>query len=629
MKHRYFWLFPALLVLQLAACSTDHSAERNADRRLPVAPPAVADSLTNPPASTGYGLRAGLENAGNATALQPAKPHTVRPILPRVAGSHASMMSRYNRVAQVVEPATAPPTTLADATAPEDDDRPSGGVVATENTAPLAGLNTFLASGLPSVQEFVLRPERDTLLIGRQGTQLFVPADAWNVPLASGPVHVQLREYYSTPDIILAGLGTTAGNELLETGGMLNLTATSETGQPTTLRPGARVVVRMPTKQIKPEMQLFQGEATDTHVDWRLDSSATHTFRFDLNTPDMRRGRHRKRVHHKTLRDEWPEYLSSEHRQVRELLRASTYSAATMAKLRRGRKLSAQERAAVNAYNYFASHEQAGKLEKIRRLAEVEFTVDTIGATTNVKVRNGYDAELAAPVLAQVQTWQGWRPARLARDVRNNYGVQYQQLKRKEQAVGVVRTMITASGKILVTPPSWDVSATRAKQDLRAGLEKQALYQARVNATKARNDSIIRRGGQLPLANSAMPTAADLFYELSSSGLGWINCDRFTRYPQPLFTYELNTNTFCDRTMLVFRDSRTIMNGVPVTGTAQVRFDRVPTGIAATIVAVRWQDGQAYLAIQPTTLVAQPSSPALEYRPVNILELQTALATLN
>lgn len=492
-----------------------------------------------------------------------------------------------------------------------------------------SGLDKFLASGLPATQEFVVRPGRDTLLIGQQGTQLFVPADAWDVPLTSVPVHVQLREFYSTPDIILAGLGTTAGNELLETGGMLNLTAISETGQPATLRPGARIMVRMPTKQIKPEMQLFQGEATAVHVNWHLDSSATHTFSFDLNTFSVRRVRHRKRVHHKTLRDEWPEYLSSEHRQVRELLRASTYSAAAVAKLRRARKLSAQERAAVNAYNYFVSHEQAGKLEKIRRLAEVEFTVDTTGATANVKLRSGYDAELAAPILAQMQTWQGWRPAQLARDVRNNYGVQYQQLKRKEQAVGVVRTMMTASGKILVTPPSWDALATRAKQDLRAGLEKQALYQARVNAAKVRNDSIVRRGGQLPLTNSATPTEADLFYELSSSGLGWINCDRFTRYPQPLFTYELNTNTFCDKTMLVFRDSRTIMNGTAVTGTARVRFDRVPTGIEATIVAVRWQQGQAYLAIQPATLVAQPSSPVLEYRPVNILELQTALAKLN
>ncbi|GAB3581987.1 hypothetical protein [Hymenobacter daeguensis] len=516
-----------------------------------------------------------------------------------------------------------PPTTLADAAAPDVD------AAAAEAAAPPDGLNAFLASGLPATQEFVVRPGRDTLLVGRQGTQLFVPADAWNVPLASGPVHVQLREFYSTPDIILAGLGTTAGSELLETGGMLNLTAASETGQPVTLRPGAQVTLRMPTRQMKPGMQLFQGDATDAHIDWHLDSSATRTFSFDLNTFDLRRGRHKKRVHHKTLRDEWPEYLTSEHRQVRELLKASTYSATAVSRLRRARRLSAQERAAVSAYNYFAGHEQAGKLEKIRRLAEVEFTVDTTGATTNVKLRTGYDAELAAPILAQMQTWQGWRPAQLARSSRTNYGLQYQQLKRKEPAVGVVRTMMTLSGKILVTPPSWDVPATRAKQDLRAGLERQASYQARVNAAKAQNDSILRHGGQLPLTNAAMPTEADLFYELSSSGLGWINCDRFLRYPQPLFTYELNAGAFCNHAMLVFRDSRTIMNGVPVTGTARMVFGKVPTGIEATIVAVRWQQGQAYLAIQPTTLVARPTPPALEYRPVNILELQTALANLN
>ncbi|WP_460503548.1 hypothetical protein, partial [Hymenobacter agri] len=171
------------------------------------------------------------------------------------------------------------PTVLADA--PDESSAEAFDGIAAQAPAEadkLGSLQDFLLAGLPGPQEFVVRPGRDTLLIGQQGTQLFVPADAWDVPLTSGPVRLQLREFYTTPDIILAGLGTMSSGRLLETGGMIHVSATNDAGRPVALQAGRRLGLRMPAKELKPGMRLFRGEAVGRRSpNWVLDSLAQTT----------------------------------------------------------------------------------------------------------------------------------------------------------------------------------------------------------------------------------------------------------------------------------------------------------------------------------------------------------------
>jgi hypothetical protein len=123
-------------------------------------------------------------------------------------------------------------------------------------------LQAFCAQAAPALQVFRVRAGRDTILVGQQGTRLVVPARAFDVPASSGPVELRLREFYSIPDIVLAGLGTRAGLDLLETGGMLHLDAAAD-GQTVHLRPNMQVLVQLPTKQQQPGMQLFEGVSND------------------------------------------------------------------------------------------------------------------------------------------------------------------------------------------------------------------------------------------------------------------------------------------------------------------------------------------------------------------------------
>jgi hypothetical protein len=115
-------------------------------------------------------------------------------------------------------------------------------------------LQAFCAKVALALQVFGVWVRCNTVLVGQQGTRLLVPKQTFDVPAGSGPVELRLREFYSTADIVLAGLGTRTGLDLLETGGMLHLEAATG-GRGVSLRPGVEITIQLPTKQL-PGMQL-------------------------------------------------------------------------------------------------------------------------------------------------------------------------------------------------------------------------------------------------------------------------------------------------------------------------------------------------------------------------------------
>lgn len=87
------------------------------------------------------------------------------------------------------------------------------------------------------------------------------------------PIRVELKEFYTSKDILLAELHTMEGNKVLETGGMLNLKITAQ-GEPLELKPGKSANIKMPTKSAKTKkgMGLYFGKRmANGAVDWRLE----------------------------------------------------------------------------------------------------------------------------------------------------------------------------------------------------------------------------------------------------------------------------------------------------------------------------------------------------------------------
>lgn len=107
---------------------------------------------------------------------------------------------------------------------------------------------------------FLISPNSDTLIFGKSGTAIFFPAGAF-YPAGedtNAPVKIVLKEYYDMSDILMQDLSTEAGNgELLETGGMINISAYSE-GQEVSLKYGKEFIVHFPKNGSKADdMQLF------------------------------------------------------------------------------------------------------------------------------------------------------------------------------------------------------------------------------------------------------------------------------------------------------------------------------------------------------------------------------------
>jgi hypothetical protein len=114
------------------------------------------------------------------------------------------------------------------------------------------------------VQEFTINASRDTVLIGKEGTRLTIPALAFATPkrgTVNGNVQIVLREYYSYDDILAAKLTTTFGDVQLKSGGMVNITA-EVNGEKAGLKNGKNIKLEMPTKAYDEEMQLFSGMKT-------------------------------------------------------------------------------------------------------------------------------------------------------------------------------------------------------------------------------------------------------------------------------------------------------------------------------------------------------------------------------
>jgi len=116
-----------------------------------------------------------------------------------------------------------------------------------------------------------------------------------------------------------------------------------------------------------------------------------------------------------------------------------------------------------------------------------------------------------------------------------------------------------------------------------------------------------------------------LYYELVAGGLGWINCDRLLD-PGPRIEFAVQAPTPATVVSLVFKGQRSILASSRTEGSSAV-FEQVPSGQAATIVALRREKGITYLATTAVSL-GQAAPLDLQFRPVTLEQLRTELASL-
>ncbi|RZJ52960.1 MAG: hypothetical protein EOO44_10050 [Flavobacterium sp.] len=118
------------------------------------------------------------------------------------------------------------------------------------------------------------------------------------------------------------------------------------------------------------------------------------------------------------------------------------------------------------------------------------------------------------------------------------------------------------------------------------------------------------------------------YYAFSSTSLGYINCDRFLDYPESLLTdFAVNANETKNISMsIVFHRFKSILPGNLTT--QKVIFSNALKKEKATIIAIKFYDNQAFLAVKETTISQKPERD-LVFTPVSPETLLTEIKKLN
>ncbi|WP_431244937.1 hypothetical protein ACQ9BO_12465 [Flavobacterium sp. P21] len=130
-------------------------------------------------------------------------------------------------------------------------------------------------------QFFLINNQKDTTIICAEKTKITIKANSFvflkTGKEATGKIKISVKEYYAISDMILGGLSTTSNGKLLETGGMLDISATAN-GEKCDLKKGTNIEIAFPQKIARDKMRLFYGNWQKDQINWIVDKSS-----FDLS----------------------------------------------------------------------------------------------------------------------------------------------------------------------------------------------------------------------------------------------------------------------------------------------------------------------------------------------------------
>lgn len=135
---------------------------------------------------------------------------------------------------------------------------------------PTTTLSPLFDSLRPTTQTFTIKGDRDTLLVGQNGTTLTILKNTFvnSQGQPATTVKIDLVEVNSIADIIKANLQTTSGEKILQTGGMFFIDA-KENNKSLAVAEGKSIYVEVKSNFKDPQMKIFDGKFDDKgKIDW-------------------------------------------------------------------------------------------------------------------------------------------------------------------------------------------------------------------------------------------------------------------------------------------------------------------------------------------------------------------------
>jgi hypothetical protein len=137
-----------------------------------------------------------------------------------------------------------------------------------------------------NVQTFILSSDKPETIIGEEGTKITI--DINSLELENGieiseNVIIQLTEYYKPSDVILANLSTSSNGKLIETGGMINISASSS-GKEVFIKKGKDFEIQFSSVE-QDGMKVFHGEYINGQINWKPETKPTQISKAGLFAP--------------------------------------------------------------------------------------------------------------------------------------------------------------------------------------------------------------------------------------------------------------------------------------------------------------------------------------------------------
>ena len=123
-------------------------------------------------------------------------------------------------------------------------------------------------------QQFCINPARDTVLVGDQGTILYLKANTVALPSnADTCILICLTEMFRKSDMILNNITTISNGKIIESQGMVKVEAKLN-GEKLDLKKNANYLVMIPTDTIDLGLSVFNGEEAHDMLNWLVNTNA-------------------------------------------------------------------------------------------------------------------------------------------------------------------------------------------------------------------------------------------------------------------------------------------------------------------------------------------------------------------
>ncbi len=138
-------------------------------------------------------------------------------------------------------------------------------------------------------QHFRYHTAYDINITGEQNTLIAIAPFSFQTKsgtVVNDFIEITLIEIYSQADMALYHVTTSSHGQLLESGGMVQLKAYWNKEE-IYLIPGVNYIIKLPTKQQVPGMQLFYGAKTNNQIDWTATGQTPQADLFDIESSEV------------------------------------------------------------------------------------------------------------------------------------------------------------------------------------------------------------------------------------------------------------------------------------------------------------------------------------------------------